>query len=79
MDSESNSHQQTSLTEEFDAAPAEDSSEASPSDTQIKALVDDYITSKQTSGSQAYASTAGSVLHRWAAWMIDQNHSGAEG
>jgi integrase len=74
MDPESNHHHQSKLTEDF-GTPADDvPSTASDSDTELQVLVEDYLTAKQTSGSQAYAVTAASVLHRWAAWMHDQNH-----
>ncbi|WP_255197767.1 tyrosine-type recombinase/integrase [Halorarius litoreus] len=74
MDPESNHHQQSELTEDFGTPADDDPSTASDSATDVQALVEDYLTAKQTSGSQAYAATAGSVLHRWAAWMQDQGH-----
>lgn len=74
MDPEADPHHQTELTEDF-GTPADDApSTVSGSETDVQPLVEDYLTAKQTSGSQAYAATAASVLHRWAAWMHDQNH-----
>lgn len=74
MDPESNSHQQTALTEDFDTVSNDACSTTTASEPEVQALAEDYLTAKQTSGSQAYAATAASVLHRWAAWMHEQNH-----
>lgn len=75
MDPESGSHDQTTLTEEFDTDPIGDATTTAASDSEVQALVDDYLTVIRTSGSQAYAASAASVLHRWAAWMAEENHS----
>ena len=53
MDSESNSHQQTALTEYFTKFSDDESSDVSVSNTELRALFDDYLTAKRTSGSQA--------------------------
>jgi integrase len=74
MDPESNHHHQTKLTEDFGTLSDDERSTISETATDVQALVEDYLTAKQTSGSQAYAATAASVLHRWAAWMHEQNH-----
>jgi integrase len=74
MDPESNHHHQSKLTEDFGTPANEDFSTAPDSDPGVKVLVEDYLTAKRTSGSQAYAATAGSVLHRWAAWTLEQGH-----
>ena len=74
MDPEASPHQQTELTEDF-GTPGDDNPSTSPdSEPEVQALVQNYLTAKQTSGSQAYAATAASVLHRWAAWMDEQHH-----
>jgi integrase len=73
MGSENNDHQQTALTEDFESdSSVEESHPALDSD--LRALVNRYLTSQRTTGSQAYASTAASVLNRWAAWMRQESH-----
>ncbi|WP_276258979.1 tyrosine-type recombinase/integrase [Haloglomus litoreum] len=73
MGSEDNDHQQTALTEDFDSTS--DAEESCPAlDSDLRALVDRYLTSQRTTGSQAYASTAASVLNRWEAWMATESH-----
>jgi integrase len=74
MDPDASPHQQTELTEDF-ATPSDDEPSTTPdSEPAVRTLVDDYLTAKRTAGSQAYAATAASVLHRWAAWMHEQHH-----
>lgn len=74
MDPDAGPHQQTELTEDI-ATPSGDEPSTTPdSEPAVRTLVDDYLTAKRTAGSQAYAATAASVLHRWAAWMHEQNH-----
>lgn len=66
MASENDSHQQTKLGE---VVPDSEITDEKNRKTEITDLVEQYLVSKQTTGSQAYAESAKSVLHRWAAWM----------
>jgi hypothetical protein len=73
MGSENENHQQTALTEDFDSSSGAQKSR-SAQDSDLRALADRYLTSQRTTRSQAYASTAASVLNRWAAWMRQESH-----
>jgi hypothetical protein len=54
MGSENNDHQQTALTEDFDRGTDTVESESGPK-RELQELVDRYLTSQRTTGSQAYA------------------------
>jgi integrase len=71
MDPANDDHQQASLEDAFDSeVDQNETTQRQPAGAQH--LVEQYLTSRRTSGSQAYAASAESVLRRWAAWL--RNH-----
>jgi len=72
MDRENHPHHQASLTDEFSTSTREQSVVQSQR-SDLRTLVEHYITAKRTSGSPAYTASAGSVLRRWVAWMVDRD------
>lgn len=73
MDGENHPHHQASLTDEF-SANSREQPVASSQRSDLRTLVEHYITAKQISGSPAYTASAGSVLKRWVVWMAEQNY-----
>ena len=73
MDRENHPHHQASLTDEFSPNSREQPVVQSQR-SDLRTLVEHYITAKRTSGSPAYTASASSVLKRWVAWMADQDY-----
>lgn len=73
MDSDDQPHHQAAL-DDIVADESNEEDTESNQQTALQALVDQYLTSKRTSGSHSYATSAESVLHRWAAWMASEEY-----
>lgn len=72
MDSDDDTHYQVELGDLF---PHETRTEDTVHQQgKLQGLVEQYLTSRRTTGSHAYAASAESVLHRWGVWMEENGY-----